>query len=453
VTANLRANIVEAYDLVRARLEPGRMGGRVARSSVKTILVNGIGAAVSFAVQIALSNILGKDQFGSYLLAMAWLTAAQLCGLLELDVTSVRFVGSYVATERWNLLRGFMRSARTAVVGTSFALASLAAGGIMLFSDSIAQKHPQLPGTLLVSCAMLPVATLLLLESAMLQGLQRYVQAQLPTNLLRPVMFGILLIVGVFIAGVSLTTPLAIVGNLISALTALAITWWWRHRAVPAQAYAAPPAYDRGTWVRTTYPLVGVAFGQLVISQQADIIVVGVMLTTAEAAVYGAATQLTLPLMLALSSVTYVAQSMIADIYARDRYRLQSLVRAVTWLTTALGVPMAVGLIVLGRPLLNLYGEGFAEGHTILILLTFAQLVVGLVGSLAGYLMTMTAHEREAAWIIGLAAALNLVLALVLTPRFGPIGTASGTLIAAVARAAALSVYIRRAMGLRLLSF
>jgi O-antigen/teichoic acid export membrane protein len=177
------------------------------------------------------------------------------------------------------------------------------------------------------------------------------------------------------------------------------------------------------------------------------------MLTTAEAAVYGAATQLTLPLMLALSSVTYVAQSMIADIYARDRDRLQSLVRAVTWLTTALGVPMAVGLIVLGRPLLNLYGEGFAEGHTILILLTFAQLVVGLVGSLAGYLMTMTAHEREAAWIIGLAAALNLVLALVLTPRFGPIGTASGTLIAAVARAAALSVYIRRAMGLRLLSF
>jgi len=76
-----------------------------------------------------------------------------------------------------------------------------------------------------------------------------------------------------------------------------------------------------------------------------------------------------------------------------------------------------------------------------------------MVGALAGYLMTMTAHEREAAWIIGLAAGVNLVLALVLTPRFGPLGTASATLIAAVARAAALSIYIRRTMGLRLLSF
>jgi O-antigen/teichoic acid export membrane protein len=439
--------------MVRSRLGPERMGGRVARSSLKSILVNGAGAAVSFGVQIALSNILGKDLFGTYVVAMGWLAVAQLCGLLELDVTTVRFVGNYAATERWSLLRGFLRSSRVAVVTASFAIASIGAAGILLFSDSIARKQPQLPPTLLVTCALLPVATLLLQESAMLQGFQRYVEAQLPLNLLRPLVFGMLIVLGVFVAGVRLTTPLAVVGNLIGATVALVVSRIWRQRAVPREVYEATPAYDRGTWIRTTYPLVGVAFGQLVISQQSDIIVVGVMLTTADAAVYGAASQLTIPLVLALSSVTYVAQSMIADIYSREPARLQSLIRAVTWLTTGLGVPIALGLIVLGRPLLRLYGEGFAEGHLVLIVLTLAQLVVGLVGSLAGYLMTMTAHEREAAWIIGLAAGLNLVLALVLTPRFGALGTASATLIAAMARAGALSIYIRRTMGLRLLSF
>jgi hypothetical protein len=109
VTANFRASFLDTWEMVRSRLRPERMGGRVARSSFKTIIVNGVGAAISFAVQIMLSNLLGKDLFGTYLIAMGWLAVAQLCGLLELDVTAVRFVGSYVATERWSLLRGFLR--------------------------------------------------------------------------------------------------------------------------------------------------------------------------------------------------------------------------------------------------------------------------------------------------------------------------------------------------------
>ena len=426
--------------MVRSRLRPERMGGRVARSSFKSIIVNGVGAAFSFAVQIMLSNILGKDLFGTYVVAMGWLAVAQLCGLLELDVTGVRFVGSYMSTGRWGLLRGFLRSSRFAVITASFTIAGLGVAGILLFSNSIAQKHPALPPTLLVTCLLLPVVTLLVLESALLQGFQHYVEAQLPLNLLRPLVFGVLVALAVFAAGVQLTPPLAVAGNLVGALTALLVAWRWRRRVVPREVREAEPAYDRGTWTRTTYPLVGVAFGQLVISQQSDIVVVGVMLTTADAAIYGAASQLTLPLILALSSVTYVAQSMIADIYSRDPQRLQSLVRAVTWLTTGIGVPTALGIILLGTFLLGLYGEGYAEGQLVLVVLVLAQLVVGMVGALAGYLMTMTAHEREAAWIIGLAAGLNLVLALVLTPMFGPLGTASATLMAAVARAVALSV-------------
>jgi O-antigen/teichoic acid export membrane protein len=54
---------------------------------------------------------------------------------------------------------------------------------------------------------------------------------------------------------------------------------------------------------------------------------------------------------------------------------------------------------------------------------------------------------------MSLTAALNLVLAIVLTPRFGPVGTAWATLTAAIARALALRIYIRRAMGLRIPAF
>ena len=439
--------------MVRSRFSRERMGGRVARGTLKTMLVNGAGAAASFLVQVALARLLGAVGYGTYLLVMGWVTVAQLFGKLELDVTSVRFVGSYTATGRWNLLRGFLRSSRRAVVATSFAIAAVCALGIVLFTEALRAKHPDLPETLLVACAMLPLATLLLLEGAVLQGFQRYVEAQLPLNLLRPLVFGSLILVTYYLTDITLSAPVAVAGNLVSTFGALLVTWFWRRRAIPPEVHAVQPAYDRSTWARTTYPLFAVSLGQVIISQQADIIVVGVMLTTAEAAVYGAASQLTMPLVLAASSVTFVAQSMIADLYSRDPARLQSLVRAVTWLSTALAVPIALILIAIGPQLLGLYGPRFVHGYSVLIILTIAQLVIGLVGSLAGYLLTMTAHEREAAWIMSLTAGFNLLLALVLTPRFGPVGTACATLTAAIARALALRVYIRRAMGLRIPAF
>jgi O-antigen/teichoic acid export membrane protein len=128
-----------------------------------------------------------------------------------------------------------------------------------------------------------------------------------------------------------------VAANLVSTFAALVVTFLWRRRALPSEVRAAEPAYDKRTWARTTYPLFTVSLGQVIISQQADIIVIGVMLTTAEAAVYGAASQLTMPLVIAASSVTFVAQSMIADL---TRTAI-AFIRAVTWMSTA-GAPIAV---------------------------------------------------------------------------------------------------------------
>ena len=453
MTGTRRSAVTQFIHGIRLRLSQERTGGRVARGSLQSILVNGSGAAVSFLVQIMVARLLGIEGYGTYLLAMGWLAIVQLFAKLELDSTSVRFVGSYTATMRWSLLRGFLRSGRNAVLIASISIAALGAVGINLFSDAISTKHPGLPGALLVACLQLPVVTLLLLEGAVLQGLQRYVEAQLPMNLFRPLVFGLLIGVATYVVGMTATAPRTVGANLLGTLVALTIATTWRRRAMPSELLAATPSHDRQLWVRTAYPLFAVSLGQVIMSQQTDVIVVGLMLTTSDAAIYGAASQLTMPLVLAASSVTYVAQPMIADMYARDPQRLQGLIRAVTWLATILAVPIAIALITIGPYLLSLYGPAYKDGHSVLIILTAAQFVIGVVGSLAGFLMTMTAHEREAAQVILSTAILNIVLALVLTPKFGPVGTAFATLTAAVARTLALRFFIKREMGLSLPAF
>jgi O-antigen/teichoic acid export membrane protein len=114
-------------------------------------------------------------------------------------------------------------------------------------------------------------------------------------------------------------------------------------------------------------------------------------------------------------------------------------------------LPIALVLLLLGKWLLGLYGAPFRAAYPVLVLLVIAASTVALVGSLGGFLLTMTEYQKEAAWIIGGSALLNLALAVVLTPLFGLVGTASATLIATVARSAVLVVFLRRTMGVNVL--
>lgn len=435
---------------IKERLTSGGLGGRVALSATRMLVVNGVGALLSFVVQVALARAMGKDAFGAYVYAMAWLGAALLVSKLEFDSTSVRFVGAYVATSRWDLLRGFLRFSRRVVLVASLVVAVGAVLVVAVGAEVVERKHPGLVHALWVAAAMVPVAALLALGASVLQGLQRYLAAQVPQYVVRPLLFGVVLAVAVLAGGSDVSPREAVAYNLVATIGALALTVVLWRRARPQPLVSVTIANDQRVWVRTAMPLLAVSAAQLIVSQQADVIVVGTMLTASEAAGYGAASQLTLPLALAAASATFVAQPLIADLYARQQLdRLQRLIRVATLVGLLLTVPLAAILILAGRWLLALFGTDFTTAYPVLVILALAQLVVGLAGALAGYLLTMTAHEREAAWIVGSSAVLNIVLAVLLTPRFGAMGTATATLTAASLRAVALRVVVRRVLGLR----
>jgi O-antigen/teichoic acid export membrane protein len=105
-------------------------------------------------------------------------------------------------------------------------------------------------------------------------------------------------------------------------------------------------------------------------------------------------------------------------------------------------------LIVFGAWLLRLYQPVYAEAYPVMLVLALSAGVVGFVGATAGFLLTMTAYQREAAWIVGSSAATNLALTLILTPRFGIMGTAVATFIATMLRGVLLSVVVYRRLGL-----
>ena len=73
----------------------------------------------------------------------------------------------------------------------------------------------------------------------------------------------------------------------------------------------------------------------------------------------------------------------------------------------------SAGLIFLGPYLLGLFGEDFGMSYLPMVILIVGMAVNGMTGP-AGFLMTMTKHQKEASFILTVSALLNVVLNILL---------------------------------------
>jgi O-antigen/teichoic acid export membrane protein len=241
----------------------------------------------------------------------------------------------------------------------------------------------------------------------------------------------------------------AVLVNAVGTLAAAALTARSLRKAQPDPMRAATPAWDVVRWRHGIWGFVIIGLGQLILSQQADLIVIGTMVTVTDSALYGAASQFAVLVIFGQTSVSFVMAPMIAELHARgEQDRLQLLLRSVFKANAAVTLPVLAGLVILGPWLIRAYGTAYVTAYPVLVILCFASAVVGLVGATAGFVLTMTGNQRLAAWIIGSSAATNLVLTVVLTRRYGIMGTATATLLATMLRCALLVVFVQKRLHL-----
>jgi O-antigen/teichoic acid export membrane protein len=436
----------------RARLGGGGMRASMTRGALVSLVIQVAGAGLSFVGQVVLSRSLGKEAFGVYLVALAAMNAAQVLGRLELDAAATRYIGAYMATQRWELARGFVRWSRLTMARASVAVSLLGVLIVALGHERLARKHPQMPGALLAACLLMPFNARLILNGAYLQGLKHYAEALVAGTIVRPLILMVVVGTAWFAFDRQVSATGGVLVNAVAATASLGLTWWFLRRLWPASMQEVEPAYEKDAWWRAVSGMIVVGVSQMVVSQTVDLIVVGTFLSTSESALYGAASSLTLLLNFGQLSVNFVAAPMIADFHARGRREdLQRMVRLVMAASAIVTLPVLLGLVFFGKFILRLYGPTFDAAYPVLLVLAAASTWVSLVGSLAGFLLTMTDYQREAARIIGASAVLNLVLTLILTPMFGMMGTATATLIATVLRGVGLAIFIRQRMGLRLI--
>lgn len=399
---------------------------------------------IGFAVQVLLARSIGPHEYGLYLYVLGWANVAGLLSALEFSAAGTRYVSAYAANGEWGIVRGFVRRSHQIVGGISFTVAAVG----IIAALALAQRLPIATSCIIAASILFPLTALAQLHMGLLQGLKRVVHGQVPFQVVRPLMFGALVALVVYAGGMKIGAPGALVAQIIATGTVLAITAVLLRRDMPLESRSARPVYRTREWITTSGHFIAISIAQLILSAQTDLLVVGTFLGAIQAGRYGVASQFSTLVGFGSAAIMVIAQPMIAELYARGQLAdLRRISKQIIRLSLIVSVPVFLGIIVLGHWLLGLYGESFVAAYPVMIVLSMAQLIAAAVGMLVGYLLTMTDHQKTASKIIGATAVLNLALTLLLTPQFGTMGTATATMIATLARSAALLVAVRRLLG------
>jgi O-antigen/teichoic acid export membrane protein len=109
---------------------------------------------------------------------------------------------------------------------------------------------------------------------------------------------------------------------------------------------------------------------------------------------------------------------------------------------------MVAVLLVVGKPLLLLFGPSFGDGYILIPIFSVGVLARASIGP-AETVLIMAGQQAISAWVYGAAFLLNVALNMWLTPRFGLVGAAWATSISLIAETIALYIISRTRLGLR----
>lgn len=399
------------------------LGNVLIRGATGTLTVRLAGTGLAFGLQVLLARLLGLGPYGDYIYAFSLVTLLAVLLKLGLDVVTIRFVPTYWVRSEWGLMRGLLR--RTVQLQ---AVSSLAGALLMLLVVWSVRRRLALDlfHTLLVAAPLLPLLTLQFLAEARLRALSRVTLGRIPQEIFQPLAVVALVYAGLLLSDGGVSAPAAMAYTLTATAAAVVLGFVLFWGIVPRDVNAAAPQHRTRHWMRTAIQLSLVASGFVVIAQ-IDVLLAGYFLGTKSAGAYSVASRISRLVTFGLTAVNLAVSPMIPTLWAEQRHaelqRLVTLAAAGILLTT---LPVAVACAVFGDPLLSLFGEEFAGARVALIVLVVGRAFSALSGS-TSLLLTMTGHQVLVAKVVGASAAVDILLHIVLVPRFGILGAATAT--------------------------
>lgn len=391
-----------------------------------------ISMAANFAIQVLIVRYLSKANYGAFAYAMSFVTVGQAIATMGLDRAIMRFVPIYHERRDYNKIFGTI----LLVIGTIIAVGTVMVSSVYVFqgfirgtllNDQVGGKT-QITSLLLILIGLAPVQALDDLIASMFAIFARpraiffrkYVLSpglKMSVVLLLMLLHGdeFFLAAGYLAAGVLGTTVYAF--TLIRTLQKQQLfrEFQWKELTVPARELFS-----------FTIPLLTSDLVYVLMSSS-DAILLGYFRTTSEVAAFRAILPAAVLNQFVLQSFTILYTPIASRLFARSDYKgINHLYWQTAVWTSLLSFPVfALTFSLAGPVTVLLYGAKYASSVPLLALLSFGYYFNAALG-FNGLTLKVYGKLRYVAAINVLVAIVNILLNLLLIPRYGALGAAYG---------------------------
>lgn len=414
------------------------------RMSLIAFAIRLVSAAIAFVSQILLARWLGGFEYGIFVLV--W-TAAIIAGNLScfgFATSIIRFIPQYQASGSLDELRGILLTGRIFTLLAATAVATFGIGATVILAGTIESYYV---APFILGAIALPMIAL----GDTLEGTARAnawpVKALSPTYIIRPLLILFFMVVALA-AGFEHSARTAIIAAILATYATTIVQLLAVTASVGKIVPDGPKQVNFGEWVAVSIPIFLVE-GFLFLLTNADVLVVGHFLPPDQVAVYFATAKT-----LALVHFVYfavkagVSQRYAQLIHGGSRDELEEFVIASARWTFWPSIAMGIVVLLLGKPLLSLFGEAFAAGYPLLFILTIGVVMRASVGP-AESLLNMSGNQTVCAWIYGVTLALSVGFCMVFIPLWGLWGAAASFSAGMVFEALALGVVVWNRLGIK----
>ncbi|MFO0991350.1 MAG: lipopolysaccharide biosynthesis protein [Hyphomicrobiales bacterium] len=409
------------------------------RGALAAFIIRIASAGIAFLSQVVLARWLGAFEFGVFSYAWIWVTVLGTLCTLGFAVSVVRCLPEYASRGEIARIRGFLAFGRGLCFGAGV-LVMIAGAAILYFGPGLVGRDYALPLAIALIC--LPAFAVTDFQDGVGRSQGWMDLALVPPYVLRP----LLLLAFVLAAGW--------IGDQHDATTAMlcaAVATWLvaglqyllqRRRFRPILGNGTREMLSR-TWLWLSLSLLLLETLSLLLLNL-DLILLNFFVSPDQLGIYFAATRTISLVAFIHFAVTAVAMPRFADLHAAGRSAeigpLLSEMQRWCVLPSLIG---AVILLLLGKPLLWLFGPGFTAAYPVMFILAIGY-VIRAFGGPAQSLLMATGHHNRATGILMATVALSGALNLGLIPWLGITGAAIATTCALSFEAIASFLLARR---------
>lgn len=408
-----------------------------------SFLIKVVGAGLAFALNALLGRLLGVEEYGAYTFVFSLVNISVIIVVMGFDKSLLRFIPEYKKKKEWASLKGvllFSLKAALLISGIYF----LIAVGIILVLDTSSMEYGKV--LLLMGAAIVPLMGLMMITLNALMGFKKVTASLVPQMIVAHLVIAIVVII-YYLAYQEASAEVAMIGKLLGIGIALTIGLFFLKKTLPEEIYGIKEENLKKYWLRTSLPMLLIA-GIYIVLRQTDIIMIGSILGKTDVGVYGAVVKVSALVLFGLQAVNVVTAPKISELYhSNEKKQLQRIITLSSRISFGFSLLASIFFVICGRFVLSIFGPSFVDGYSALMILLVAFLLNCISGSV-GYIMVMTGHQDTSVKILGGSAIINVVLNLILIPKWGVEGAAIATGISMNLWTIVMIIYIKKKMDI-----